>query len=78
MSSLSMWTVYDHPKDFPNSYVARRFEVDARGPRSTSDLMVSGDLELLRKTLEKRGLYKITRNPDDDACILETGYDDLH
>jgi hypothetical protein len=23
---LVMWVVYDHPKDFPDRYVARRFE----------------------------------------------------
>jgi hypothetical protein len=22
---LFIWTVYDHPRDFPNSYVARKF-----------------------------------------------------
>lgn len=72
MSSLSMWTVYDHPKDFPNCYVARRFEVDRDGTRPTTDLMVSGDLELLRQTLQKRGLYCIASDPADAACILET------
>lgn len=30
---LSIWTVYDHPLDFPNEYVARRFTVGTSGSR---------------------------------------------
>lgn len=26
MSSITLWTVYDHPRDYPNNFVARRFE----------------------------------------------------
>lgn len=71
MSVLSMWTVYDHPKDYPNSYVARRSEVTAEGQTHTSDLMVSGDLDAIRDALDQRGLYRIPRQPNDDACIVE-------
>lgn len=71
MSSLSMWTVYDRPRDYPNSYVARRSEVTAQGRTLTSDLMVSGDLDLIRDVLQKRGLHRIPRYPNDVPCIVE-------
>jgi hypothetical protein len=68
--TLSMWTVYDHPKDFPHSYVARRFEVNDGGPTPTGDL-VQGELSIIRKTFSDCGLVCLTRNPEDDPVIVE-------
>jgi hypothetical protein len=66
-----MWTVYDHPKDFPHSFVARRFEVAKAVSWPTDDILVSGDLDMLRDELAARGLTPITRDPDDDPKIVE-------
>lgn len=66
--TLSLWTIYDHPRDFPNNYVARRFELE----QPTSDVILSSDLESLRAELMARGLVCLTRNPADDPVILET------
>lgn len=68
---LSMWTVYDHPDDFPHSYVARRYEVTAAGPTVTSDI-VQGELDVIRKSFEHCGLTCIARDEGDDAYIVET------
>ena len=46
---LAIWTVYDHPLDYPNDFVARRFEVDAGGYRPTESIIVTRDLETLRR-----------------------------
>lgn len=69
---LSMWTVYERPTDYPNSYVARRIEiVDQRwGP--TLECMVSRDLGVLRAILECKGLTMITRDESDEPHVLET------
>lgn len=70
---LSMWTVYDHPRDFPNNYVARRFEIGGggSGPKITTDLMVGFDLEQMRGYLRSLGLTVIPRSEGDDPVIVE-------
>lgn len=70
---LSMWTIYDHPRDYPDTFVARRFEVGkgAPGAVATGDILL-GDLETLRKSFHMAGLYCLTGSPDDDPNIVET------
>jgi len=70
---LSMWTLYDRPRDYPQHYVARRFEV-ASGhiyPRPTNDMFTADSLEELRMLLPP-GLVCLGRNPSDDPNIVET------
>lgn len=63
---LNIWTVYDHPTDFPNSYVARRFEYD----KATGDI-VQGELSIIRESFRRCGLTCLPRDPSDDAKIVE-------
>lgn len=70
---LSMWTVYDRPADYPNDYVARRFEIGGEpSPRATAEIMLARDLDALRAVLAHQGLTCITRSPGDDGQIVET------
>jgi hypothetical protein len=69
---MSMWTVYDHPCDWPEQYVARRYEILPDGPMPTEDTISSVDLALVRRALSLRGLTPITRSEGDDPNILET------
>lgn len=69
---LYMWTVYDHPKDFPHNYVAREWAITAEGTHSTGRLIVGPTLPPLQQALEQRGLVKLMRHPSDDSVILET------
>jgi len=69
--ALSIWTIYDHPLDFPNEYVARRFTVGANGSGPTDDILTSTSLDLLRTELAGRGLTVIDRLPGDDPKIVE-------
>lgn len=66
--TLSLWTVYDHPRDFPQSFVARRFELD----QVTTDFIIAPDLQTLRDLLMNKGLSCIPRDPKDEAHIVET------
>ena len=66
--TLSIWTIYDHPLDAPDFYVARRFEYD----QPTADVLISKDIEALRDMMEARGLVKLMRHPSDDPVIMET------
>jgi hypothetical protein len=71
--TLNMWTVYDHPTDFPHSYVARRFEVGGGkgGPVATTDI-VQGELSIIRESFRHCGLTCLDRNEGDDPNIVET------
>jgi hypothetical protein len=69
---LSMWTVYDHPKDFPNNFVARCFVVSPDGPQPTENFVVSPTLKALRMMLRMSGLSCMQRAEGDDAKIVET------
>lgn len=67
--SLSMWTVYDHPSDMPDAFVARMWLV---GPevRATGSVLTADTLEALRDKLPP-GLACLPRRPDDDPAIVE-------
>lgn len=68
--TLSLWTVYEKPADFPNHYVARRFEVQGIQHSATNDHIVADSLGSLRNMLPQ-GLRCIPRFPQDDPHIVE-------
>lgn len=68
---LSIWTLYERPRDYPEGYIARRFEVRPGSSVATDDIRTAPTLDALRKALPK-GLYCIQRNPEDDPVIVET------
>lgn len=71
--ALSIWTVYDHPTDFPNYFVARRFEIrSGYGHGPTAEVIMDVDLERLRDALRQRGLVCLARERDDDRVIVES------
>lgn len=69
--TLSMWVVYDHPADAPDTFVARRWDVTAGDPTATSYLFTADTLEDLRAKLPL-GLTRLDRSPLDDPVIVET------
>jgi hypothetical protein len=71
--TLAMWTVYRHPKDYPDKYVARRFDVDAGGARPSASIIITPDLTTLRNILQfEMHLTNLPRNEGDDPVIVET------
>lgn len=71
---LTMWTVYDHPTDYPDCYVARQWIIPGGGePSPTDQIITSPALDLVRAELQqKRRLRCIGRHVDDDPKIVET------
>lgn len=68
-----MWTVYDHPSDFPDHFIARRWEVaGGADPVPTSQVITATDIEALRGMLTAMGLYPLNRNEGDDPTIMES------
>lgn len=69
---MRMWTVYDHPLDYPDHFVARLWEVTPAGSTATASIITATDIEKLRDTLEfEMGLAMLLRDPNDDPAILE-------
>lgn len=68
--ALSMWTVYGHPSDMPDVYVARRFECTA-GAVTATDAVVMGTLAEIRATMSAYGLTRLERDVSDDPVIVE-------
>lgn len=72
--TLRMWVVYDHPRDHPHHYVARRWDIGPGGELEPNLLsfILCRDLEPIRIALTRAGFFALQRQPGDDAAILET------
>lgn len=70
MQVLEMWTVYEKPKDFPQSYVARKWVI-GQTPEATNEVLVGATLEEVRAKLPP-GLHCMNRSPEEDPVIVET------
>ena len=69
---LPMWTVYENPSDYPNLFVARRFDL-VRGepePRATGNVLAASSLFELRGMLPI-GLRRIPRLHEDEPQVVE-------
>jgi hypothetical protein len=67
------WTIYDHPSDFPQCYVARKFRLDqGPDPVPTPGVIVAADIDQIRSMLAEQGLMCFPAAPGDDAVIVET------
>ena len=73
--ALEMWTVYDHPHDYPEHYVARLWLVDGNGAKATSKYVSARTLKTLRQLLPP-GLVRLNRQSNDDAKIVEVWLQD--
>lgn len=71
-TELQMWTIYDHPRDVPNAYVARMHVVEAGATHPADVAMISNDVEKIREFMKRLGKIKLMRDPRDDPVILET------
>jgi len=69
---LSMWTIYDHPADHPNHFIAREYRVERGRYVATKNVHTAERIETLRKMMLERGLICITRDKRDDPIIVET------
>lgn len=69
---MSMWTIYDHPSDYPLCFVARRFEVASGMSLPTADVLIAPTLGALRKILPPKFSACLHRDPHDDPAIVES------
>jgi hypothetical protein len=66
---LEMWTVYRHPRDYPDKFVARKWMVTPE-PTATHDMFVANSLDEVRMLLPF-GLHCLPRMEHDDPAIVE-------
>ena len=62
----AMIVIYDHPKDYPNSYVARIWDMD----KPTNVVVINENLVALRSLIPKDMSF-IERFETDDPCMVE-------
>ena len=69
-NQLTGWTVYDHPRDYPDCFVARRWIGKGGDVIATADMFTAATLEEVRALLPA-GLIHFPRMPGDDPKIVE-------
>ncbi len=68
---LPVIVVYDHPADYPDSYVARVWE--GKGNVPTNTFIKRETLQEIRKDISSAGFWMcLAKNADDDPVIVET------
>lgn len=72
--SLSTWTIYDHPSDFPDNYVVREFRIQAGSDPILGQAHLFLTLAEARDALQQLApsAYCLARQPEDDPTVVET------
>jgi len=71
--SLPMWTIYDHPVDYPRHFAIRAAIVSLVETMPSDRVQLADTLEEARK-LVPPGLFCQPRSPGDDPVIVETWF----
>ncbi len=67
------YTIYDHPKDYPDNFVVRRWTVSTAGVFWDAKCQLATTLEEARR-LVPDGTLGIPRFEEDDPVIVETWF----
>jgi hypothetical protein len=71
VAELSLYVVFDHPSDFPDSFVVREQIVRGGGSEIVmGDAWTAPTLEEVRKLVPPH-LHRLDRSPGDDPNIVE-------
>jgi hypothetical protein len=70
MSDFILWVIYDHPIDFPDYYIARKWDYQKNIP--TDEIMKSTSLKWMQDHFSKMGFCRIPRDNSDDLKIIES------
>lgn len=71
-NDLPMWTIYDHPRDAPDLFVARKHLIERGFSVATSEAFACKSLEPLRERMLEMGLTCLPRQEGDDPVIVES------
>lgn len=68
---ISLYTVYERPKDYPEGYVIRRFEIRPESPDPIPcEATYGATLDIVRERLPL-GLVRLKRSIGDEPHIVE-------
>jgi len=67
---LPMWTIYEHPRDFPEHFVVRMHVADASGSRPAPYAVLCASLPEAREQVPCY-CVQMQRDPNDDPAIVE-------
>lgn len=70
ISSLPMISIYFNPKDYPDQYVARVFDIRPGTVYATRYVMISNNLGELQRAMPN-GFERMDRFPNDEHELLE-------
>lgn len=70
--ALLLFVVTDHPKDFPDKFVVRMFNVMSGECAATSYYETYDTIQQVREKMSMHGLIRLPRHPEDDPVIVET------
>jgi len=74
-NALPMWTVYDHPTDYPDSFVARKYLITGGEVAfATNEVVTAPSITAIRKAVQDVMPYVLTclpRDDSDDSKIVE-------
>jgi hypothetical protein len=70
---LEIWTVFDHPDDYPGEFVARKWLVFGGAYYPTHDVFTGPTLQSVRDQIPP-GLWCSPRAPEDEPAIVESWF----
>lgn len=72
--ALTMWTVYDHPLDAPDVFIAREWLIPPGGGEAVPGqrTLRAQTIDDIREQLADWGLVRLMRSPGDDPRIVES------
>lgn len=72
--NMNLYTIYNSPIDYPDTYVVRRWEVEPpdNEPVAKNVVIIGQNLNEIRSALRNMGLFVIPRDESDDKKIVET------
>ncbi len=70
-TAMNIWTIYAHPLDYPDNFVARRWVMlDGGKFEPTTDIIIADTLDIVRSKLPP-GLFRIERFETDEPQVVE-------
>lgn len=69
---LKLFTIYDHPKDYPDHFVVRGFTIAGGVPIPDKEPLLFKYLEVARQLMLGAGKHRLPPNPEDDPVIVES------
>ncbi|RQP58001.1 hypothetical protein DF159_20880 [Burkholderia ubonensis] len=71
--NFELWTIYERPRDYPHSFIARRWTIEGGAAVPCEVAVVAPTLEDVRELLPP-GLVRMERNDQDEPQIVETWF----